>query len=116
MTSAHPAGVDVGMRITGGLVTCQCVRWHRPVPAEEESHHVVPVGHPFLGPANGEQVFLCPTSHSAVHACLRVHLRARAQDRVPTRVELRGYTRFVRRLAERAMDALGPQADIPLDL
>ncbi|HEV8653093.1 MAG TPA: hypothetical protein VG276_27805 [Actinomycetes bacterium] len=115
MTQAHPPGVDVTTRLTYGDVRCQCVRWHRPVPAEEESHHIIPVGAPFHGPANGDQVLLCPTSHSAVHACLRVHLKARTQDRKPTKAELRPYTRYVRKLAQVAMDALGPQADIPLD-
>jgi hypothetical protein len=43
-----------------------------------------------------------------------VWLRARKLDRVPTPLELRPYTRFVRKLAEQAMAALGPQADIPL--
>ncbi len=114
MTSAHPPGVDVGMRLTGGHILCRCVKWHRPVPAEEESHHIVPVGDPFHGPQNGDQVLLCPTSHSAVHACIRVWLHARTQDRVPTKVELRPYTRFVRKLAEQAMAALGPQADMSI--
>lgn len=114
MTQAHPPGVDVATRLTGGHVLCQCVRWHRPVPAEEESHHVVPIGEPFHGPANGERVLLCPTTHSAVHACIRVHLHARTQDREPTAAELRPFTRYVKALAQRAMDALGPQAEVPL--
>ncbi len=114
MTSAHPPGVAVGTRLTNGKPICQCLRWHRPVPAEEESHHVIPVGHPFLGPHNGEQVLLCPTSHSAVHAAIRVWLHARSQDRMPTKLELRPFTKFTRGLARRAMDALGPQADVDL--
>jgi len=115
VTLAHPPGVDVGMRLTGGYPLCRCVKWHRPVPAEEESHHIVPVGAPFHGPEHGDQVLLCPTSHSAVHACIRVHLYAATQDRAPTKLELRPFTKYVRKLAEQAMDALGPQAEIPLD-
>ncbi len=114
MTLAHPPGVDVASRLTYGDVRCQCIKWHRPVPAEEESHHIVPVGEPFHGPQNGDQVLLCPTSHNAVHACIRVWLHARTQNRIPTKVELRAYTRFVRRLASQAMIALGPQTDAPI--
>jgi hypothetical protein len=93
------------------------VKWHRPVPAEEEIHHVIPRGAPFHGPdVEANRLALCPTAHVNVHAAIRVHLRARKQDREPTDLELRPYTKFVRRLAAQAMDALGPQADIPLDV
>lgn len=114
MSLAHPPGMDVAARLTGGYVTCPCVRWHRPVPAEEESHHVVPKGEPFHGPENGEQVLLCPTTHSAVHACIRAHLHARSQNREPSEAELRHYSKFTRKLAQQAMDTLGPQAEVPL--
>lgn len=114
MTLAHPPGVDVVMRPIFGRTHCTCVRWHRPVPAEDEGHHLVPTGAPFHGDQRQALVWLCPTTHSAVHACIRVHLHVRTEDREPTAVELRPFTRYVRKLAQTAMDALGPQADIPL--
>jgi hypothetical protein len=116
MTLAHPPGVDVTSLPTNGKPACQCVRWHRPVPAEDEIHHIVPRGAPFHGPdIEPNRVELCPTTHSAVHACIRVHLKAHKGDRVPSAAELRPYTRYVKLLAQRAMDALGPQADIDLN-
>jgi hypothetical protein len=115
MTQAHPPGIDVTARPTFGKTLCRCVRWHRPVVAEDEAHHPIPTGAPFHGDPKQATVWLCPTVHSAVHACIRIHLHARAKDREPTVVELRPYTRFVKGLAQQAMDALGPQADIPLD-
>lgn len=115
MTLAHPPGIDVAARPTGGKTACTCVRWHRPVPAEDVGHHPVPTGQPFFGAKSQALIWLCPTTHASVHACIRVHLHARMQDREPTAVELRPFTRYVRALAQVAMDALGPQADIPLD-
>lgn len=116
MTEAHPPGVDVLMRPTFGRSLCHCVRWHRPVVAEDEAHHPIPKGAPFFGDPKQATVWLCPTTHSAVHACIRIHLAARKQGREATVQELRPYTRFVKQLAKTAMDALGPQADIPLDV
>gem|GEM_PF-4633271 len=60
-------------------------------------------------------MWLCPTCHVNVHSAIRVWLHARKLGREPTAVELRPYTRFTRELAEQAMAALGPQADLPLD-
>jgi hypothetical protein len=116
VTAAHPPGVDVAARPTNGMTSCRCIRWHRPVPIEEEIHHIIPRGAPFHGPdVDANRVALCPTAHVNVHSCIRVWLRARKLDRVPTPLELRPYTRYVRKLAEQAMAALGPQADVPLD-
>jgi hypothetical protein len=116
MTTAHPPGVDVTTRPTNGRVMCRCITWHRPVPAEEEIHHIVPRGAPFHGPdIVSNRLPLCPTAHSAVHMAIRVWLKARKQDREPTTADLRVFTRYTRSLAKQAMDALGPQADLPLD-
>jgi hypothetical protein len=90
--------------------------WHRPVVAEDEAHHPIPKGKPFLGDPKQATIWLCPTAHAAVHSCIRIHLHARKLDRKPTPLELRPYTRFTKALAQVAMDALGPQADIPLDV
>lgn len=106
MTEAHPPNTTVERRLTLGKTACPCVRWHRPVPAEEEGHHEIPTGQPFNGPKNQVLAWLCPTTHSAIHACIRVHLKAKAQGRKPTKAELRPFTRFVRRLAQVAMDSL----------
>ena len=114
MTEAHPVGVDVTSRPTFGRSLCRCVRYHRPVVAEDEAHHPIPTGAPFHGDPKQATIWLCPTAHSAVHMCIRVHLGARAKDRVPTAAELRPFTRFTKRLAQQAMDALGPQAEIDL--
>ena len=115
MTEAHPSGVDMTMRPTNGMTSCRCIRFHRPVPVEEEIHHIVPRGAPFHGlDVDGNRVALCPTAHVNVHSAIRVWLRARKLHRVPTQAELRPYTRFTRKLAEQAIAALGPQADIPL--
>ena len=114
VTEAHPPGVDVSMRLTHGHVTCGCVRWHRPVPVEEEGHHPVPTGAPFHGDPKQALIWLCPTCHVNVHSAIRVHLKALRANRVPTVAELRPYSKFVRRLAEQAMAALGPQAEIDL--
>jgi len=115
VTTAHPSGVDVIMRSTGGRASCACIRFHRPVPVEEEGHHPIPTGEPFFGAKTQALVWLCPSAHVNVHSCIRVHLKARKLGRAPTKVELRVYTRFVRGLAEQAMAALGPQADVPLN-
>ena len=115
MTTAHPPGVDVAARPTQGRPSCPCCRWHRPVPVEEEGHHPVPTGAPFFGSKDQALVYLCPTAHMNVHSAIRVHLKAQRANRAPTAVELRPYSRFVRKLAQQAMDALGPQADIDLD-
>ena len=114
MTSAHPPGVDVTARPTRGRPTCTCIRFHRPVPVEEEGHHPIPTGAPFFGLKDQALIYLCPTAHVNVHSAIRVHLKARAQGREPTKLELRPFTMHVRRLAEQAMAALGPQADIDL--
>lgn len=107
MTDAHPPGVVVQRQLTFGKPTCTCLRWHRPVPAEEEIHHIVPRGSPFFGPDEASnRLPLCPTTHAATHACIRVHLKARKRGEVPTPIDLRYYTRYVRRLAQMAMDAL----------
>jgi hypothetical protein len=108
VSEAHPAGVEVVTLPTHGKTKCTCVRWHRPVVAEDEGHHPIPTGEPFGGDKHQALLFLCPTAHSAVHMCIRVHLKARSQGRTPTRLELAPFNRFTKRLAKLAMDALPP--------
>ncbi len=53
---------------------CRCVADHRPPYLELERHHLHPV---YLGgPKDGETVFICGTTHTAVHELLRLMLKA----------------------------------------
>jgi hypothetical protein len=54
--------------------TCRCVSEHRPPYLELERHHVLAL---YLGGSeDGETVYICGTTHSAVHELLRAMLRA----------------------------------------
>jgi hypothetical protein len=115
VTQAHPPGVDVAARPTNGRTECPCLTWHRPPPPEDVGHHPVPTGAPFHGDPKQPLLWICPTTHSGINACIRVHLRARKLHRQPTKLELAPFTKFMKRLALVAMAALDPQADVPLD-
>lgn len=64
---------------------CLCQADHRPAVLEPQSHHLWPV---YLGgpPARATMLWLCPTTHTTVHRCLRAMVRA---GRVLSRDELR---------------------------
>lgn len=104
MTQAHPPGVDVAALPANGNPKCACVKTHSPVPYEDEGHHIIPTGQPFGGDPDGELVWLCPTTHSAVHGAIRMLLKAwRSGADAP---DLRHVGRYARELAHRAMDHL----------
>lgn len=101
MTEAHPTGIHVqALPVGSDGPRCACVRRHTPVPFEDEGHHVIPVGQPFGGDPKGELVYLCPTTHSAVHGAIRRMLFARQRD-IPA--DLTHVSRYARQLAARAI-------------
>jgi hypothetical protein len=108
MTQAHPAGVQVAALPVGPAgPRCQCVKRHVPQPAEEEVHHIVPVGAPFHGPDVADnRTPLCPTQHSSVHFLIRIYLKARAEGRELAGAEVAHFNPLARRLARRAIDWL----------
>ena len=110
MTQAHPAGVQVAALPVGeDGPQCVCVRRHRPMPAEEEIHHVIPRGAPFGGPdTDDNKVVICPSQHSSVHFLIRVYLKARKQGRTARPAEVAHFSPYTRRLARLALDALPP--------
>lgn len=107
MTLAHPPGVQVAALPVGESgPRCQCVRRHRPMPAEEEIHHIVPTGAPFHGPdVPDNTVPVCPTTHSSIHALLRVYLKARRTGKLDPNATAH-YSPYVRRLVRVALDHL----------
>lgn len=107
MSVAHPAGIDVAARLVGhDGPLCQCVTRHRPRPNEEEIHHIIPQGQPFHGPdVAANKITLCPTTHSSVHALIRLLLKAKTTGIRPTKAQLVHYSPYIRQLADRAMDA-----------
>ena len=105
---AHPAGISVEALPVGSTgPRCGCVSRHVPAPFEDEAHHVIPVGQPFGGDPKGELVYLCPTAHSAVHAAIRLLLRARERN---VAADLTHVSRYARRLADRAIEHLDKEA------
>ena len=84
--------------------TCACVVDHSPVPVELHVHHV----HPLYagGPDTAaNKVWICPTSHVAVHELLRAYERAGGLPAWETR---RRFGRYVRDLAARAWAEMQP--------
>lgn len=93
---------------------CPCVGDHNPNPAEDEVHHLVPLGWPFGGAdVKGNRRRLCGTGHGSVHVLLRLQLAA-ADAGVP-RDRLVHFSAFTRRLAAVAMHALASGINQPTD-
>lgn len=114
MTVAHPPGVQVAALPVGADgPRCRCVKRHRPMPAEEEIHHIVPTGAPFGGPDVPDNLVpLCPTSHSSVHALIRAYLKARKTGHLDP-ASIAHYSPYVRVLVRRALDALDAKETPP---
>ena len=115
MSQAHPPGVQVAALPVGpDGPRCRCVKRHVPQPAKEEIHHIVPTGAPFHGPDVADnRVPLCPSQHSSVHFLIRIHLKARAEGRVPAPAKVAHFNPLARRLARVALDALNTMETPP---
>jgi hypothetical protein len=75
---------------------CRCVKGHRPEPVILHSHHVWPLGE------NGPDVttnllWLCPTTHSAVHELWRLMVKHKG---VVPALELRRFTDYTRSVVQ----------------
>lgn len=93
---------------------CPCVGEHNPDPAEDEVHHLVPLGAPFHGAdvaANKRR--LCGTAHGNLHVLLRLTLAARAKGVPVDRSRLVHFSPFTRRAAGVAIRALDSGVDRP---
>lgn len=74
---------------------CGCVTEHRPVPAELNQHHILPLA---WGGADvtSNRVWICPTTHVNVHELLRAYA---AVDGLPTWSVRSRFSAFTRALA-----------------
>ncbi len=79
---------------------CLCVSRHVPTPAELHRHHVHPLS--MGGPAEGEAVWLCPTSHTDLHELIRRWIQFNGEPPWDVR---RFFNRYVRDLARRGFYA-----------
>lgn len=73
--------------------TCVCVTVHRPQPVELHAHHVWPKSEG--GPADGELLWLCPTTHVNVHELWREYDRAAGTPVWEVRARFSPYCRGV---------------------
>lgn len=93
---------------------CPCVGEHNPDPAEDEMHHLVPLGRPFGGAdVPGNRRRLCGTQHGTVHVLLRLILHHRALGQPVPRDRIVHFSPFSRRLAGVAVRALDSGVDRP---
>lgn len=83
---------------------CLCVARHAPsLVGEADGHHVIPQS--WGGKSVPENmVICCPNAHRLVHALLNQYVHAKG---TPPPEILRRYSRFTRKLAKRAIDAVG---------
>jgi hypothetical protein len=85
----------------GGPYVCVCVKFHVPKPVVLHAHHVWPLGEG--GPdTQGNQLFVCPTTHYSIHALWP--LMDRHDGKVPG-AELKRFPRYVRAVVQRGWDA-----------
>ncbi len=76
---------------------CKCVKRHSPSPVELHRHHVWPLS--LGGPEKGNEVWLCPTSHTDVHELIRNWQKYQGEPPWSVR---RHYGKYIRGLAEKA--------------